>query len=131
VKPFTSNTLTEQIRVQTKSFYVPERSDPSKKEFFFAYRIRITNEGSEAAQLVSRHWLITDAIGRNEEVRGMGVVGQQPRLNPGENYVYTSACPLPTEWGIMQGSYQMLRDDGTAFDATIGRFLLLSAPLKN
>ena len=131
MKPYSSNTLTQHIRVQTRAFYVPERSDPSQKEFFFAYRIRITNEGSEAAQLISRHWMITDAVGRNEEVRGMGVVGQQPRLEPGENYVYTSACPLSTEWGTMQGSYQMLRDDGTAFDAAIGRFLLLCTPLNN
>ena len=131
MKACTSNTLTQHIRVETKSFYVSERSNPTKKEYFFAYRIRIANEGNEPAQLVSRHWVIVDAIGRVEEVRGPGVVGHQPRLEPGEHYVYTSACPLPTEWGTMRGEYQMIRDDGTEFEAAIGQFLLLSGPLKN
>lgn len=131
MKPCTSNRLTHSIRVQTKSFYVPERSDPAKREFFFAYRIRITNEGTEPAQLISRHWVIMDGIGRMEEVRGAGVVGEQPRLEGGGVFIYTSACPLPTEWGTMRGEYQMVRDDGTPFDVEIGQFLLLSAPLKN
>lgn len=131
MKPCSSNRVTHRIRVRTKSYYIAERSDPSNREFFFAYRIRITNEGDEPAQLVSRHWVITDAIGHVEEVRGPGVVGQQPRLEPGETYVYTSACPLATEWGTMRGEYQMVRDDGTTFEADIGPFLLLSAPLRN
>lgn len=126
-----SNTLTDSIRVQTKSFYVPERSNPTEREFFFAYRIRITNEGSEPAQLITRHWVIVNGVGQIEEVRGPGVVGEQPRLEPGGVFIYTSACPLPTEWGTMRGEYHMIRDDGTPFDVEIGRFLLLSTSLRN
>ena len=126
-----SNTVTEGIRVVTESFYVPERSDPLSEQYFFAYHIRITNEGSEPAKLVSRHWVITDSIGEVQEVRGPGVVGEQPRLQPGESFEYTSACPLETPVGSMQGEYRMLRDDGRTFEVEIGEFMLCMRSLLN
>lgn len=126
-----SDTLTHRVRVQTESFYVPERSNPRNLEYFFAYRIRITNEGTDPVRLVSRHWIITDAHGQVEEVRGQGVVGEQPRLAPGETFEYTSACPLRTRFGTMQGAYQMIREDRLAFDAEIGQFNLLHPAVLN
>ncbi len=120
-----SDTVTDGIRVQTKSMYVAERSDPSQRNYFFAYTIRISNEGKSPAQLLSRHWVITDGVGRIEEVRGPGVVGETPRLHPGEEFEYTSYCPLSTPSGTMHGEYRMLRDDGAEFDARIGAFKLL------
>lgn len=90
----------------------------------FAYHIRIRNEGSEAVQLVSRHWYITDSTGRVEEVRGPGVVGEQPMLKPGDHFDYTSGCPLPTPMGTMHGTYQMVNDRGERFDANIAPFTL-------
>ncbi|MBS3934869.1 MAG: Co2+/Mg2+ efflux protein ApaG [Sulfuritalea sp.] len=111
-----------EVRVETQ--YVPEQSDPEAERFFFAYRIRIINIGSAAAQLVSRHWIITDAEGKVEEVRGLGVVGNQPLLRPGESFEYTSGCPLPTPVGTMRGSYQMVAEDGTRFDAPVSEFVL-------
>lgn len=112
------------IRVDVTSTYVAERSAPARGEYFFAYRIRIANEGEEPARLVSRHWIITDGNGRVEEVRGAGVVGQQPRLEPGQAHEYTSFCPLKTPIGAMRGTYQMVRDDGATFDAEIAEFSL-------
>jgi len=126
-----SDTLTHDIRVQTESFYVPERSDPRNLKYFFAYRIRITNEGSVPVRLVSRHWIITDGYGQVEEVQGAGVVGEQPRLAPGETFEYTSACPLSTRFGTMRGTYQMVRDDALSFDAQIGQFNLLHPAVMN
>ncbi len=119
-----SDTTTEGIRVQVSSLYIAERSSPEDDYYFFAYRIRISNEGHEPAQLVSRHWIITDANGKVEEVEGPGVVGEQPRLEPGQAFEYTSACPLTTPVGSMHGSYQMIRDDGDGFDARIAPFTL-------
>jgi ApaG protein len=119
-----SETVTEGIRVKVRSFYVPERSAPQRGLYFFAYRVTISNEGPEPARLVSRHWIITDGDGSVEEVRGPGVVGQTPRLEQGETYEYTSACPLPTPGGAMRGAYQMVRDDGRRFDAEIVLFPL-------
>jgi ApaG protein len=126
-----SNTLTHKIRVQTESFYVPERSDPRNLLYFFAYRIRITNEGPSPVRLTSRHWIITDGHGQVEEVRGAGVVGEQPRLAPGETFEYTSACPLRTRFGSMRGAYQMVREDKLTFDAEIGQFNLLHPAVLN
>jgi len=103
---FSSEALTNGIRVRVHSVYVPERSDPEQGHWFFAYRVDIANEGSESAQLVSRHWIITDANGHVEQVRGPGVVGEQPVLQPGESFQYTSACPLPTPVGTMHGTYR-------------------------
>jgi ApaG protein len=121
-----SDTVTEGIRVQAAARYVPEQSDPEHERFTFAYRIVISNEGSQQAKLVSRHWMIIDAEGHREEVRGPGVVGEFPDLAPTERFEYTSGCPLTTSWGTMEGKYLMEREDGTTFDAAIGRFFLVS-----
>ena len=123
-----SETLTSSIRVRTESYYVREQSDPRNEHYFFAYTITITNEGVEAARLLTRNWWITDALGRLQRVRGSGVVGKQPRLAPGESFTYTSAYPLATPTGQMRGRYHMVRDDGELFDVAIGEFRLL-APL--
>lgn len=120
----TSDVRTRGVRVRVESYYVPERSDPARGEWFFAYRIRISNEGSRAVQLLSRHWTITDAHGRVEEVRGQGVVGEQPRLEPGAAFEYTSFCPLATPFGTMRGSYRMVTENGESFDAEIAPFAL-------
>ncbi len=119
-----SNTLTRGVRVQVRSSYVPERSSPPDGQYFFTYRVRISNEGSETVQLVSREWIITDAEGAVEKVRGPGVVGEQPVLGPGESFEYTSFCPLKTRIGSMHGSYRMVTADGESFDAVIAPFSL-------
>ncbi len=121
---FTSEATTRGIRIRVRSAYVPERSSPEQHQWFFIYTVQISNEGSEPAQLVSRHWIITDAHGRVEEVKGPGVVGKQPLLQPGESFEYTSACPLPTPFGTMHGTYQMVVPDGDGFDAEIAAFTL-------
>ncbi len=113
-----------EIAVEVGTQYLPEQSDPAAERYFFAYSITITNIGTVAAQLISRHWVITDAEGRIEEVRGLGVVGHQPMLQPGESFEYTSSCPLPTPVGTMKGSYQMVAEDGTRFEALISEFVL-------
>jgi ApaG protein len=123
-----SEVVTHGIRVEVQSVFVPERSDPDDGQWFFAYRVRITNEGEETAQLVSRHWVIIDGRGHVEEVRGPGVVGEQPVLRPGETFEYTSACPLRTAQGTMHGSYQMVTHDGARFDAEIAPFTLGEPP---
>jgi ApaG protein len=119
-----SEVVTRGIRVEVQSVFVPERSDPDDSQWFFAYKVRITNEGGETAQLVSRHWVIVDGNGRVEEVRGPGVVGEQPVLRPGEAFEYTSACPLRTPNGSMHGTYQMVTSAGSRFDAEIAPFAL-------
>ena len=119
-----SEALTRGIRVKVSSRYVAERSRPLMNEYFFAYSIQISNEGRETVQLVSREWLITDAEGHVEEVRGPGVVGEQPVLGPGDAFEYTSACPLSTPFGSMAGTYQMVTDKGERFDAQIAAFQL-------
>jgi ApaG protein len=116
--------VTEGVIVEVAAAYVADRSSPEHGEFFFAYTVRISNTGPRAVQLLSRHWVITDARGRIEEVRGPGVVGKQPVITPGSSFSYTSACPLGTPWGSMSGSYEMLREDGSRFDARIGEFEL-------
>ncbi|MCX8086230.1 MAG: Co2+/Mg2+ efflux protein ApaG [Rhodocyclaceae bacterium] len=113
-----------EIAVEVATQYLPEQSDPAEARYFFAYTIRIANIGSVAAQLIARHWIITDATGKVEEVRGLGVVGQQPFLKPGETFEYTSGCPLATPVGTMKGSYQMVAEDGTRFEAEISEFVL-------
>lgn len=110
--------------MEVESAFVPERSDPARKRWFFSYTIHITNEGRETAQLVSRHWIITDGDGDAEEVRGPGVVGKQPVLAPGESFEYTSACPLGTNFGTMHGTYQMITEGGERFDVEIAPFAL-------
>jgi ApaG protein len=119
-----SQAVTRGIRVEVEARYVPERSRPDSSRWFFSYRIRISNRGAERVQLVSRHWVITDAHGHTEEIRGPGVVGEQPVLDPGESYEYTSFCPLETPFGTMEGTYQMIAPDGTSFDAEIALFSL-------
>lgn len=123
-----SEATTRGIVVEVESSYVADRSDPMRNRWFFAYRIRISNHGDEVVQLMSRHWIITDAHGRVEEVKGPGVVGQQPVLEPGEAFEYTSFCPLATPFGTMEGSYEMVTEDGERFWAKIGQFTL-SQPL--
>jgi ApaG protein len=126
-----SNTLTEQIRVETESFFVPEESNQRNGYYHFGYKIRISNEGGLPARLISRHWVITDGLGRAEEVKGLGVVGRQPRLEPGETHEYESCCPLYTRFGTMKGTYHMRRDDGSMFDVEIGEFTLCQTALSN
>ena len=104
--------------------YLEEQSDPSCHEYAFAYTVTIVNSGTVAAQLIARHWVITDAMGHTEEVRGLGVVGEQPLLQPGMAFEYTSGCALATPVGTMKGSYQMVGADGTRFDAEIPEFVL-------
>ena len=109
-----------QVDVQ----YAEEHSQPQLNQWFFLYTIRITNESDRTVQLLSRHWIITDAEGQVREVQGDGVVGVQPTLKPGEAFEYTSACPLPTPVGSMHGTYQMERPDGSSFDAVVAPFSL-------
>lgn len=119
-----SDTTTHGIRVQVTSTYLPERSSPRDCQYLFAYHIRVSNVGSETAQLVSREWIITSADGEVERVKGPGVVGEQPVLTPGSSFEYTSYCPLKTSVGSMQGSYQMMTADGEKFEAQIAPFTL-------
>ena len=123
--------VTEGIRVSVRAVYVPDKSSPDQDHYFFAYTVRIANEGKAPAQLVSRHWIITDARGRTEHVEGPGVVGETPRLEPGEAFEYTSYCPLGTSSGAMRGTYQMVRDDGSKFDAKIAVFTLMATHMLN
>jgi ApaG protein len=119
-----SSAVTKGIVVTVRSEYIPERSSLSGRQFAFAYTVRIENQGDAAAQLKSRHWIITDANGVVQEVRGEGVVGAQPVLRPGEQFEYTSWCVIGTPSGSMRGSYQMVAADGSGFDAEIAPFRL-------
>jgi len=112
------------ITVAVKSAYLAEQSDPARNQYVFAYTITITNTGEVAAQLISRHWIITDAEQQVQEVKGLGVIGQQPVLQPGESFEYTSGTSLPTAVGTMRGTYQMVAGDGKTFDAQIPLFTL-------
>lgn len=113
-----------QIEVKTEAHYIPEQSAPELNRYIFAYTVVLRNIGNVAAQLISRHWIITDAEGQVQEVRGLGVVGHQPLLTPGESFEYTSGCQLATAVGTMRGSYQMTAEDGVQFAAPIGEFVL-------
>ncbi|MBL8517442.1 MAG: Co2+/Mg2+ efflux protein ApaG [Betaproteobacteria bacterium] len=113
-----------RIRVEAQAFFLPEQSDETQDRYVFAYKIRITNQGSLPAQLISRHWIITDSDSKVQEVRGLGVIGEQPRLSPGENFEYSSGASIGTPVGTMRGSYQMLAEDGTSFEADIPEFVL-------
>jgi ApaG protein len=126
-----SNTITQGIRVTVRSQYLQERSSPASKQYAFAYTVVIRNEGTETAQLRTRHWIITDSTGHIQEVKGDGVVGYQPTLKPGEDFEYTSWCMLQTPQGSMQGTYQMFRDNGEQFDAVIAPFSLQVPHLMN
>lgn len=121
---FTSEAVTHGVRVRVVSRYAPEQSSPQQNRWFFFYTVEIRNEGRESVQLLSRHWIIENANQEIEEVRGPGVVGETPILEPGEAFEYTSGCPLTTPFGSMRGTYQMVTRDGTQFDATIAPFTL-------
>ena len=113
-----------QIEITPVPQFIPEQSDPDDSRYVFAYTITIHNRGELPAQLIARHWIITDANNEVQEVRGLGVVGNQPLLKPGESFEYSSGCALATPVGTMKGSYQMVGEDGTRFDAEIPEFVL-------
>ena len=123
-----SEAVTNNVRVEVESEHVPQRVTtnvlPLNGQWLFHYTVRITNEGDETIQLLSRHWMITDATGHTEEVKGTGVVGEQPVLAPGETFSYSSGCPLKTSTGVMRGTYQMVDEDGGYFDVEIAPFAL-------
>lgn len=116
---------TPQINVRVKSTYIPEQSRPAEKRYVYAYTVTISNQGGRPAQLVGRHWRISDANDQLQEVKGAGVVGEQPLLKPGEDYTYTSGVILPTQTGTMEGRYHMQTDDGREFDTSIPLFALV------
>jgi len=118
------NNPQHQIQVEVETAYLEEQSEPGEQRFVFAYTITLRNSGKVPAKLMTRHWIITDANGRIQEVRGEGVVGEQPHLKPGQGFRYSSGAVLETPVGSMQGSYQMLADDGARFDAPIPVFRL-------
>lgn len=124
---FASEAVTRGIRVRVVPQFDPQRSQPARGKWFFLYRVTIRNESSETVQLLTRHWVITDGAGRAEEVRGPGVVGEQPVLAPGEAFEYTSGCPLSMDIGKMEGSYQMVTEDGDLFDVAVAPFTLCEA----
>ena len=113
-----------EFTVSAIPYYLAEQSAPDEDQYVFAYTVTIRNTGDVAGKLVSRHWIITDGDGQVQEVRGEGVVGEQPVLKPGESFEYTSGCPLPTPVGSMKGTYQCVADDGTEFEASIPEFVL-------
>jgi len=117
VKPF-------EMSVVVKAQYLADQSDPANQAFVFAYTVRITNTGQRPSQLISRHWVIVDGQNNREDVRGLGVVGQQPLLAPGETFEYTSGCPLKTPVGSMRGTYLCVGEDGVPFDAVVPEFVL-------
>jgi ApaG protein len=116
--------VTRNIRVSVESEFAPERSNPHQNQWFFLYTIRITNEGRETVQLLSRHWIITNAMGEVKEVQGPGVIGKKPMLEPGESFEYTSGCPLTTPFGSMRGTYQMVTTGKEHFEIEIPAFTL-------
>lgn len=118
------STKSHDIRVQVATRFLDEQSHPTQNRFVFSYTVTIRNRGETPAKLLSRHWIITDGNGKVQEVRGDGVVGEQPWLRPGDEFEYTSGAVLETALGTMRGSYQMLADDGTSFDAPIAPFTL-------
>jgi ApaG protein len=117
-------TAQHKIRVEVDTSYLEDQSDPKERRYVFSYTITIRNEGSVPARLLTRHWIITDSNGKVQEVRGEGVVGEQPYLKPGQGFRYSSGAVLETPVGAMQGSYQMVSDDGEQFDAPIAAFRL-------
>ena len=119
-----SDAITNNVRVEVLSRYSPENSQPLQDTWVFQYTVRITNQGAEPVQLISRHWIITDAFEHTEEVKGPGVVGEQPTLAPGESFKYSSWCPLKTPMGMMHGTYQMAGPNGSRFDIQIAPFAL-------
>ena len=123
--------ITKGIRISVKSEFIPEQSNPDEPLFFFAYHITITNESDIPQKLISRYWHIKDSAGQVKEVRGLGVIGYQPRLEKNQTFEYTSFCPLRTEFGIMKGTYQMVSDNGETFDAEVPGFHLVTPHAVN
>ena len=119
-----SETVTHGIRIKVSTKYELEHSDPGKNNFIYSYHVVIRNESDDVVTLISRHWIISNSSDRTEQVRGIGVVGETPTIYPGDSFQYSSFCPLDTEWGTMEGSYQMQKEDGSIFDAIIDKFLL-------
>src|ERR1700685_3576603 len=119
-----SEATTRNIRVSVKAQYDPSRSSPQQNRWFFLYTVTIANEGHDTVQLISRHWVIIDGMGKVEEVQGPGVVGNQPVLAPGQHFEYTSGCPLTTPFGSMHGTYQMVNQSEQPFDIQIAPFTL-------
>lgn len=126
-----SDTVTRGVRITVQPHYLPDQSNPTEGHYLFAYHVAIRNEGAQPVQLISRHWVITNSEGRVEEVRGTGVVGHQPRLEPGQTFEYTSGCPLDTPVGTMHGDFQMVLENGQAFDARITPFRLAIPGILN
>ena len=124
MKPGHSDITTQGLRVIVSAEFLPEQSMPEQRQFLFTYRVSMTNEGERWAKLLSRRWVITDAHGEVRVVEGLGVVGEQPELAPGTAYEYMSGCPMPTDWGTMEGHFVMQREDGETFEAQVGRFFL-------
>ncbi len=120
-----------QIKVDVDAAFVPEQSDVENSHFFFTYRIRISNHGGPRAQLLERHWIITDGWGRIHEVRGAGVVGQQPWISPGESFEYSSFCPLPTASGTMKGFYLFRTEAGEQLSVEIPQFFLIASEMSH
>jgi ApaG protein len=123
---FPHHATTQGVTVRVSVSFLPEQSDLPRGRWFWAYHIRLENSGNQAVQLLYRHWEITDGRGTKHEVRGEGVVGEQPVIEPGGSYDYVSGCPLETPTGAMEGSYRMVGEDGVAFDAVIPRFPLIA-----
>ena len=130
--PGHSDVVTRGVRVQVGAQFLPDESDAESRRYTYAYRVIITNESEIPLRILARHWIIYDANNNRRDVRGQGVVGEQPLLEPGESFEYLSGCPLKTAWGTMEGSYRVERDDGEIVDVAIGRFFLApsAAPLS-
>jgi len=128
---FPNAATTDGVTVRVSVSYLPEQSEPERGRWFWAYHIRLENEGDETVQLLTRHWVITDGRGARHSVEGEGVVGEQPVIEPGASFDYVSGCPLATPSGSMQGNYRMVREDGTIFDVEIPRFSLFAPAVLN
>ncbi|MDQ0838187.1 Co2+/Mg2+ efflux protein ApaG [Sphingomonas faeni] len=128
---FPNAATTDGVTVRVSVSYLPEQSEPERGRWFWAYHIRLENEGEESVQLLTRHWVITDGRGARHSVEGEGVVGEQPVIEPGASFDYVSGCPLATPTGAMQGSYQMVREDGALFAVEIPRFSLFAPAVLN
>jgi ApaG protein len=129
--PPISEAITEDIKVEVLAQYSAENSKPFEDEWIFQYTVRITNQSAASVQLLSRHWIITDALDNVKEVKGAGVIGEQPVIEPGESYKYSSWCPLKTPTGRMHGAYQMIRSDGTRLDIAVAPFGLKAKYVVN
>jgi ApaG protein len=128
---FPSAATTDGVTVRVSVSYLPEQSEPERGRWFWAYHIRLENEGDETVQLLTRHWTITDGRGARHTVEGEGVVGEQPVIEPGASFDYVSGCPLATPSGAMHGNYRMVREDGAIFDVEIPRFSLFAPAVLN